>query len=133
MLSRGVSSSQLCICQTSTKSVPNRLSERSRSAIKECREASTFRIPSEKLIPALVAITTSSLGNKVPINPPITRSLSPSPYVAAVSKKFPPASKYARHWSAASISSVSRPHVIVPRPRRESAKPLFPARLFSMA
>ena len=43
------------------------------------RELSMVRIPPGKLNPALDAITISLRLNNVPISPPITRSLSPSP------------------------------------------------------
>ena len=52
--------------------------------------------------------------------------------VAGVSTREPPASRNPSSWSWASCSSVSRPHVIVPRPSRDTCKPLRPTCRCSM-
>ena len=82
-------------------------------------------------MPALVASTISSRATTSPISRPTSSSEAPSPYPAAVSSSVPPASAKEISWSRASCSSVSRPHVMVPRPSRETVRPVAPtARCF---
>ena len=63
----------------------------------------------------------------------ISSSDAPSPYPAAVSTRVPPASAKAISWSRASCSSVSRPQVSVPRPSRETFRPVGPRRAAAWA
>src|SRR3990170_6320024 len=130
--SSGVSGLQACTCQRSTWSVPRRCSEPSSASSKPRRDVSTTRSPVRRDTPALVARTTSSRSTFEASSCPITRSDSPSPYPAAVSTRVPPASRNAEIWSAASCSSVSRPHVMVPSPRRLTFSPDRPRLRSSM-
>ena len=90
------------------------------------REALVSRVPRRREMPALVASTTSSRATTSPSSEPTSSSDAPSPYPAAVSTSVPPASTNATSWSRASCSSVSRPQVSVPSPRRETLSPVLP-------
>jgi hypothetical protein len=57
---------------------------------------------------------------------PISSSLRPWPYDAAVSNSVPPASTNVESWSRASYSSVSWPHEVVPRANRDTFSPVWP-------
>ena len=84
------------------------------------------RVPVRREMPALVATTISSRATTSPIRLPMSSSEAPSPYPAAVSTSVPPASAKAISESRASCSSVSRPHVIVPSPSRDTLRPVAP-------
>ena len=84
--SRGTDSSHLWTIQISRYSVRNLRRDSSRSLRRLPRELLTPVV----VIPALLQITTDSRGVRVFNKPPMTRSLSPSPKMAAVSMRVPP-------------------------------------------
>ena len=130
--STGVSSTQVWTCHRSTWSTRSRLSDASSVLIRWPRDTLVSRTPRRREMPALVAITTSSRATTSPTRVAISSSDAPSPYPAAVSRRVPPASANAISWSRASCSSVSRPHISVPSPSRETWRPVFPTVRCSM-
>src|SRR5680860_1102227 len=125
-------STQVCTCHRSTWSTPSRRSDDSNVESRKPREVFCSRPPRTRLIPAFVAMTISSRETTSPISEPISSSEAPSPYPAAVSIRVPPASANATNCSRASCSSVSRPQVSVPRPSRETLRPVRPTNLCCM-
>src|SRR5437588_8054502 len=80
----------------------------------------------------LVATTTSSRPRYLPTRRPVATSLAPFEYVSAVSKKFTPPSTAARTIGSAASSSIthgrslSLPKPIMPRPTRDTRRPVAP-------
>ncbi len=127
----GVAGSYACTCHRSTWSVPRRRSEASRAFSRWPREASVRGEPGSA--PALVAMTSSERGIRLSVRRDSRYSAPPSAYTSAVSTSVPPASTNAFNCSAASCSSVSRPQVRVPRPSRETRRPVRPSSRCSIA
>ena len=131
--STGVASDQTCTCHRSRWSTPRRFSEVSRHceqvAGARCRRPAPCgdgrRHPWSPAPPRPRHDRRRAADRRAP---PTRRRR-----IVAVSRRVPPASQNATSWSRASCSSVSRPQVMVPRPSRDTVRPVSPTRRAFMA